>query len=113
MGRYFKNVVNPFLWRLNRRNERQIVMEVPEEIMFRYMERRKRDLEMCWESLNSENFPVIERVGHQLKGNGSTFGFDDLANIGNKLEVAASAKDTATLQDVLKDFSHWVNNHIN
>lgn len=88
-------------------------MEVPEEIMFRYMERRRRDLEICWESLSSGNFPVIERVGHQLKGNGSTFGFDDLASIGNKLEIAASSRDSAALGEVLKDFSHWVNNHIN
>ncbi len=113
MGRYFKNVVIIIFPRLNKVNARHGEMEVPEEIMFRYMERRKRDLEMCWESLSNENYPVIEKVGHQLKGNGSTFGFDDLASIGNRLETAASVRDNQTLEEALRDFSHWVNNHIN
>jgi HPt (histidine-containing phosphotransfer) domain-containing protein len=88
-------------------------MEVPPEILSRYMERRKRDLEVCLVSLEFENFNELEKVGHQLKGNGVTFGHNDLSLIGNKLEEAAARKNIAELEVALKDFSHWVNGHIN
>jgi HPt (histidine-containing phosphotransfer) domain-containing protein len=83
-------------------------MEVPNEIMLKYIERRKRDLEDCMTSLASHQYEDIERVGHQLKGNGATFGHPELSQIGKKLEQAAQVQDIETLQTALKEFSQWV-----
>lgn len=88
-------------------------MNVPDEILIRYMERRKKDLELCLMNLDDENYPEIEKVGHQLKGNGLTFGHADLSSIGSHLEVAAAAKNINELEKAIKDFSQWVNQHIN
>jgi hypothetical protein len=88
-------------------------MEVPEEIRSRYMERRKRDLEQCLNSLQTSNYVEIEKVGHQLKGNGLTFGYADLSQIGKQLEKAASKKDIPSVESALKEFSEWVNQHLN
>lgn len=87
-------------------------MEVPEEIQFRYMERRKKDLEICLLSLEKKNFIELEKVGHQLKGNGFTFGFSELSSIGIHLEQAASKKNMVELEKAIKDFSGWVDQHI-
>lgn len=87
-------------------------MEVPEEIQARYMERRKKDLETCLLSLEKKNFNEIEKVGHQLKGNGLTFGYSELSSIGTHLEQAASKRNMTELEKALKDFSSWVNQHI-
>ncbi len=86
-------------------------MEVPNEIMQRYIERRKRDLEDCLASLQNLRYDEIERVGHQLKGNGTTFGHPDLSAIGKKMESAAQAHDLPTLESALKEFSEWVHKH--
>lgn len=88
-------------------------MEVPSDILSRYMERRKKDLEVCLINLEKENFTELEKVGHQLKGNGLTFGHADLSSIGSHLEVAAAAKNMQELERALKDFSFWVHQHIN
>jgi HPt (histidine-containing phosphotransfer) domain-containing protein len=88
-------------------------MEVPDDIRFRYMERRKKDLEVCLACLENENFTEIEKVGHQLKGNGLTFGHGDLSSIGSHLEIAAAAHNSQELEKAIKDFSLWVNQHIN
>lgn len=88
-------------------------MEVPSDILSRYMERRKKDLEVCLINLEKENYPELEKVGHQLKGNGLTFGHADLSSIGSHLEVAAAAKNMTELEKALKDFSFWVHQHIN
>lgn len=88
-------------------------MNVPQDLLFRYMERRKKDLELCLVNLQDLNFVEIEKVGHQLKGNGLTFGHADLSSIGSHLEVAAAAKNIIELELAIKDFSHWVNQNIN
>lgn len=88
-------------------------MEVPQEMVLRYMERRKKDLETCLLCLQDQNFSELEKVGHQLKGNGVTFGYEDLSQLGNELEAAARKKDVKVLEKTLKDFSHWVNEHVN
>lgn len=88
-------------------------MNVPQDLLFRYMERRKKDLELCLANLEELNFTEIEKVGHQLKGNGLTFGHADLSSIGSHLEVAAAAGNIMELERAIKDFSHWVNQNIN
>lgn len=88
-------------------------MEVPAEIHARYIERRKKDLELCLKSLRTKNFNELEKVGHQLKGNGETFGYAELSVIGRHLEDAAHQRDMLELEIALKDLSSWVNSHPN
>lgn len=86
-------------------------MEVPSDIMTRYLARRKHELDECYHSLEIKNFEGLERVGHQLKGNGVTFGHPEISKIGELLEEAAIKKDEAALKNVLERFSTWVSSH--
>lgn len=86
-------------------------MQVPGDIMSRYIERRRHELEECQGFLKELNFSELERVGHQLKGNGVTFGHPELSNIGIKLEAAAINQNESALTEVLRDFSKWVGSH--
>lgn len=88
-------------------------MKVPNELLTRYLERRKQDLEDCKRSFETKNFVFIQRVGHQLKGNGVTFGHPELSRIGNKLEDAALLKDLLQVDKALKDFAYWVKDNTN
>ncbi len=88
-------------------------MEVPAEIHARYIQRRKQDLETCIHSLQVKNFNELEKVGHQLKGNGETFGHAELSIIGRHLEYAAHQRDMGELEKILEEFSSWVNQHPN
>lgn len=86
-------------------------MQVPHELLIRYLERRKADLEDCLKSFEARNYLVLQKVGHQLKGNGVTFGHPELSIIGNSLETAAVLKDNSRMDKALKEFSSWVNDH--
>lgn len=88
-------------------------MEVPAEIQTRYLMRRKEDLQKCLFNFQEHNFSELEKVGHQLKGNGLTFGYQELSLIGSQLESAAAYKDEAKLQKAINDFSYWVGQHLN
>ena len=88
-------------------------MEVPADIHARYIERRKKDLEQCLHGLRKKDFNELERVGHQLKGNGETFGYAELSVIGRQLECAAHQRDMQELELALKEFAQWVGAHPN
>ncbi len=83
-------------------------MEVPKELMAKYIKNRKQDFDGCLIFYTQQEFKKIEKVGHQLKGNGSTFGHPELSTIGKNLEEAAKVEDTDSLNAALKDFSHWI-----
>lgn len=88
-------------------------MEVPKKLQSRYMERRKKDLELCLSGLALKKFDDLARVGHQLKGNAETFGYADLSHIGSKMEKAAQSEDISELENALNDFSYWIEEHVN
>jgi len=88
-------------------------MDVPPDYLLRYRERRKKDLELCLSNLQDLNFIEIEKVGHQLKGNGLTFGHPDLSSIGSHLEKAAGEQNIPELEQAIKDFSCWVSENVN
>ena len=83
-------------------------MELPERILGKYIEHRKRDFKECLMSFKRHQYDKIEKVGHQLKGNGATFGHPDLSSIGEKLEEGAKEKNTEILEKSLEEFSDWI-----
>jgi HPt (histidine-containing phosphotransfer) domain-containing protein len=87
-------------------------MQVPDEIMSRYFERRKRDVEECIEHLKTGDMRFIEKVGHQLKGNGVTFGFPELSDIGTEMEQAVQSGDKSEISLAVGKFSDWVEVHL-
>lgn len=88
-------------------------MEVPEEIKYKYLERRVNDLDACFESLKKKNFLSLERVGHRLKGSATTFGHPELSSIGEKLERSAVMEDEPQVEAVLKEFKLWLKRKLN
>jgi HPt (histidine-containing phosphotransfer) domain-containing protein len=86
-------------------------MEVPHEIQIKYLEHRQRDLENCLISLQEERLEEIQKVGHQLKGNGETFGYPELTIIGKELERAVLQHDLSQIENSLQNFATWVHNH--
>lgn len=88
-------------------------MEVPRKIKENYVLKRKKDYVICLNSLRQENYPELERIGHQLKGNGVTFGFEELSCIGKRMEKHAQDHNAHELEKALKDFSQWVTHQAN
>ncbi len=74
----------------------------------RYFERRKTDLVSCYKSLETSDFAFLQNIGHQLSGNGISFGFDKLSEIGAALESAAQSKDIQKCRHLIDQFSSCV-----
>ena len=81
---------------------------IPEEEKNKYIERRKKDLANCRLALTALDFKCFATVGHQMKGNAVTFGFDELATIGVDMEKMALSKDVQKLAEILNRFDAYL-----
>jgi HPt (histidine-containing phosphotransfer) domain-containing protein len=67
----------------------------------RFLVHRVAEIAAAPEALGREDFAWLETLGHNLWGNGSTFGFPQLSVLGQEVEVAARAHDARTLAHLL------------
>jgi len=85
-------------------------MQVPIEARQKYLDRRKQDITACQEAVSKQDFQFLECIGHQIKGNALTFGFDELTSVAVAMELAAKAKDLTQLKELVEKFSAAVQN---
>jgi len=64
-------------------------MEIPLELKLKYLKRRLEEIEEIKKLISKNNFEMACKLGHQIKGNASSFSFDELTNLGQNIEQAA------------------------
>lgn len=87
-------------------------MDLPASMYLNYLVRRKADHEKLTLALTSNWAPDdFKVVGHQIKGNATSFGFDDLVPIGERMEKLSNEPIAIFKIDapaVLADFWSWI-----
>ena len=87
-------------------------MEVPSSVVHRYLTRRQAEVEKCLLAFKAEDFEPALKLGHQLKGNGVTFGFPELSRMGSVLEQAAVENNKAKMETSMLEISTWINHQL-
>jgi HPt (histidine-containing phosphotransfer) domain-containing protein len=85
-------------------------MQVPLELKLNYLSRRVQDLQDLRESLEKNDFSIALKLGHQVKGNASTFEFPQMAHLGIQMEQAAKLEDKASLNQLATKMETAINN---
>lgn len=88
-------------------------MDLPMNIKVNYIERRSDDLKACQKALRAEEYELIEKTGHQIKGSAETFGYRELGVIGQNLEKAAQTKSLKQAEYILTKLEKWLKNELN
>jgi HPt (histidine-containing phosphotransfer) domain-containing protein len=77
----------------------------PEEIQARvarlvpdYLRRRRADVTLLRAALGARDLARVGRIGHDLRGTGSSFGLPELTRIGVALEDAARSADPGAIE---------------
>ncbi len=83
-------------------------IELPKEMRMEYLQRREKDLQDLTVALANLDWTVLRTIGHQLKGNGESYGFPSLGAIGKDLEEAAKQTARKRAEDILNKFSTTV-----
>ncbi len=68
-----------------------IRIQVPEgleELIPGYLAARKADVEKLWAAIGADDFNQVRILGHNIKGNGTSYGFTELSRLGAALEEA-------------------------
>jgi HPt (histidine-containing phosphotransfer) domain-containing protein len=87
-------------------------MQLPDDLKRRYLDRRAKDIEDCLLKLKDLDWTYFERLGHQLKGNAPSYGFDELGAIAHELEASAQEKDLDKLEMYVNAFRVWLGRQI-
>ncbi|MGZ3723078.1 MAG: Hpt domain-containing protein [Bdellovibrionales bacterium] len=82
-------------------------ISIPKEVRLRYIERRQKDIEILRSALRTQALEEFERIGHQLKGNASSFGYSDLEKVAIQMELAGEKRDMAEASHQLTLFEKW------
>lgn len=76
--------------------ETRISVTVPrgmEELIPKFLEKRRNDLQLLSAALQERNFERIRVLGHNMKGAGTGYGFPRITDLGRCLEQAAKAAE--------------------
>jgi DNA-binding protein Fis len=90
------------------RPARAAATEIAAPLRERFIENRRRDVGTVRAALEHGDFEVVSRIGHNMRGNGTSYGFPVLSAIGARMEAAAEANDRAGAYDALVQLEYWL-----
>ncbi len=64
-----------------------------------FFEDRTRDVRTLRAKLKEGDWTTVQRIGHSMKGNGSSYGFDEISRIGEAIESQARTQDLAAVSE--------------
>ena len=83
-----------------------------EDIAPIFLENKRKDLRTLRIAVGTQDFVTLQTLGHRMKGDGGGYGFDQISEIGARLEIAAKQENrpeaehcVAELEDFLKRVS--------
>jgi len=73
-----------------------------------FMNNRRKELETLRAALAQSDFEELRRLGHRMKGAGSSYGFDLVSTIGKAIEDGAKASDAAAIASNLDTYEDYL-----
>lgn len=87
-------------------------MEILDEQKLKYLSRRERELAQLLAAVGDDLFTLATDIGHKLKGNGKTFGFPLISEIGMQIESAGISKNKDLILDGIAKLQAEVKNQL-
>ena len=73
------------------------------EMQEMYINHTSKELVSIMEGLETKSFDLLRTFGHNIKGSGGMYGFNEVTEIGAVIEAAAKDEDMALIKSNLKD----------
>lgn len=78
-----------------------------EDIVPTFLANRRKDLRTIRAALPDKDFETVRTIGHRMKGDGGSYGFQAISKIGGSMELAAGRRDQPAIErytSQLEDF---------
>jgi CheY-like chemotaxis protein/HPt (histidine-containing phosphotransfer) domain-containing protein len=73
-----------------------------------FMRAMKGRTDTLGQALHARDYGAIRTLGHQMHGEGGTFGFDAISTFGEELEQAALREDDETVRKTVKELTSYL-----
>lgn len=73
-----------------------------------YLANRRADVERLRELAAVRDFEGIRRIGHQMKGSGSSYGLDEITLLGQQLQQAARGEDLEPINVAIDELGMYL-----
>ena len=73
------------------------------EMQEMYINHTSKELVSLMEDLETKSFDSLRTFGHNIKGSGGMYGFNEITEIGAVIEAAAKDEDMTLIKSNLKD----------
>ena len=77
-----------------------------------YVNHTSKELLSIMEDLESKSFDSLRTFGHNIKGSGGMYGFNEVTEIGAVIEAAAKDEDMALIKSNLKDLDLFLKSNL-
>jgi len=73
-----------------------------------FLKNRRGDIKKILEALEKDDYGMIQRLGHKMKGTCPDYGFDAVAAIGRSIEAAAKAGNSDEIRRRTRELSSYL-----
>jgi HPt (histidine-containing phosphotransfer) domain-containing protein len=73
-----------------------------------YLQRRNEDVKALNHAVEKLDYESIRVLGHSMKGSGGGYGFDNITEIGNQLEMAARNRDLTAVRERINELAQYL-----
>lgn len=80
-----------------------------EEVIPLFLDITRKDLQNLCDALRAEDYTRIRFIGHDLKGSGGGYGFDEISTLGKSIEEAAKRSDGAEIGKHVSALADYLN----
>ena len=73
-----------------------------------FMDNRRKELETLRNALSASDFDELRRLGHRMKGAGSSYGFELVSTVGKTIEDASKSGDADAIKSSLDTYEDYL-----
>ncbi|HEY6298046.1 MAG TPA: Hpt domain-containing protein [Candidatus Binatus sp.] len=89
----------------------RVIVEVDEDLtdlIPGFLRHKRADIDTIFEAVTRHDYAEISRIAHRVKGEGGSYGFDAMTEIGRSLESAAAIRDDGAVTTLARQLLSYL-----
>lgn len=78
------------------------------DLMPGFLANKRLDLDKITAAAEAADYAAVRSMGHKIKGEGGSYGFDRITEIGAEMEHAATQRDLAAIRCCLRNLTTYL-----
>jgi HPt (histidine-containing phosphotransfer) domain-containing protein len=89
----------------------RVIVEVDEDLsdlIPDFLAHKRADIDSVFEAVARRDYAAIGRIAHRIKGEGGSYGFDSMTELGRSLERAAAIRDNGAVTTLARQLLRYL-----